>query len=105
VLDRRGGEWSTRVRSAEGGGGDVRGTSVSHLLEECGLTDIDILKMDIEGAEQTVFRAGANRWLDRVRVIAIDLHGPDCEAAFLAATAGYQAETTRHRLVTRWSRG
>jgi FkbM family methyltransferase len=104
TLDRRGGEWSTRVRAARPDEGDVRGTSVSHLLEECGLTHIDILKMDIEGAEQVVFRADANNWLDRVRVIAIDLHGRDCEAAFSAATACHAAETTRHRLVTRWSR-
>jgi FkbM family methyltransferase len=36
--------------------------------------DIDVLKLDIEGAESAVFSADNLSWLDRVRLIAIELH-------------------------------
>jgi hypothetical protein len=46
------------------------------------------LKVDIEGSEREVFRSGP--WLSMVRNICIELHGPDCEAAFNQALNGFE---------------
>jgi FkbM family methyltransferase len=50
---------------------------------------IDILKVDIEGAESELFH-GDTDWLDRVTSIVIELHGAECEKAFLDALNGYR---------------
>jgi hypothetical protein len=54
-----------------------------------GFTRIDLLKMDIEGAEIGLFLKGSERWLPHVRNLTIELHGPDCEAALDRALAPY----------------
>ncbi len=41
---------------------------------------IDFLKVDIEGAEQHLLRAGGN-WVDRVRVLKVETHEPYSVAA------------------------
>jgi len=65
---------------------------------------IDILKIDIERAERTVFRESARAWLDRVRVIAIELHDAECEDAFRRAVERFPAEVTRAGELTVWRR-
>lgn len=90
VLEGHGGhEWGVQVRPARPGeAGDVEAVGVADL----GLARIDLLKIDIEGAERVLFAEGAERWLDRVGTIAVELHGPDCEAALRAAMAGHEAD-------------
>lgn len=75
-------EWAFRARE----GGDavtrVRAVSVDDLLREFGETRVDILKVDIEGAETEVFGEESERWLARVTQIVIELHErfvPGCE--------------------------
>ena len=46
---------------------------LASLLDELGLDRLDLLKIDIEGAEYEVF-AGSGPWIDRVDVIAGELH-------------------------------
>jgi hypothetical protein len=41
--------------------------SLANLIEMSGFLQVDLLKMDIEGAETTVFRANVSNWLGRVR--------------------------------------
>jgi hypothetical protein len=45
---------------------------------------IDILKIDIEGAESVLF-SGAPRWVNKVRAFAIELHNNECRQAFYGA--------------------
>jgi FkbM family methyltransferase len=57
---------------------------VQDLLEEVGCAEIDLLKLDIEGAETEVL-SSCDLWLDRVRAIVVELHervSPGCVAAF-----------------------
>jgi FkbM family methyltransferase len=52
---------------------------------------IDLLKVDIEGAELGVLRAGAERWMDRIGTIAVELHDhiqPGCTEALEKALNG-----------------
>ena len=98
---RDGGEWSIQVRPSASGA--IEATTLQSLMDQYRLPSIDILKMDIEGAEREVFDH-ASTWLGRVRIIATELHNEHCRAAFATATAPYAAETTRHGEVTLWRR-
>ena len=68
--------------------GGVRAMTVSSILAEFGVAEIDVLKVDIEGGEREVFGATASAWLPRVRCIVIELHDrlvPGCAAAVASA--------------------
>jgi FkbM family methyltransferase len=66
--------------------------TISQLIErqECG--HLDLLKMDVEGAEAGIFQ-NASAWLDRVKVLIIELHDrivPGCAQALYRALQGYR---------------
>lgn len=74
---RDGGEWSFAVRPA--GGADkeiVDGISFDSLMKRYAMDSVDILKMDVEGAEREIFQdeEQVSRLLSRVRCIAIEIH-------------------------------
>ena len=50
----------------------VAAISVPGLMQELGLAEIDILKLDIEGAESVVFKTADTSWLHRVRCIIFE---------------------------------
>jgi len=63
---------------------NVRSVTIESLFSEYNLSRIDILKMDIEGAEIEVFR-NHSPWVNHVRSIIVELHGrirPGCGKAF-----------------------
>lgn len=68
--------------SGEGTGGAIRQTgmkidciSIPSLLERFKIKHIDILKMDIEGAEEAVFRVNPEQWLGNLSMLLIEIHG------------------------------
>jgi FkbM family methyltransferase len=64
--------------------------SVNDLLKRAGWDGADVLKMDIEGAEEGVLLDGAPDWLHRVRTLAVDIHAKYVSrAAILARLAEY----------------
>jgi FkbM family methyltransferase len=92
ALVRRQNEGDAHVREALPGDNPaeiMEGWDVPALMARGGFTQIDLLKMDIEGAEIDLFLKGAERWLPHVRNLTIELHGPDCEAALEDALAPY----------------
>ena len=92
---RDGAEWSFQVRPAKADETpDFYAKTVGDLIAEAGFPRVDLLKMDIEAAEAEVFRGEAD-WLEKVRTMVIELHGPPCEEAVTAALAG------SHRLAER----
>lgn len=50
------------------------GISVPSLMEERGWDSIDILKMDVEGAEKEIFSAAHLDWLYKVKVLIVETH-------------------------------
>jgi len=83
----------------EGGGVPVRALTMRTLMEDLQIDCIDILKVDIEGAEKEVFDRCS--WMQNVRCLAIELHDrfkPGCSAAVTSATADFfsvqRGETT-----------
>lgn len=86
-----GAEWSFQVRPARPGERpDVTAVTVPEVMARAGFPRLDLLKVDVEGAEAEVFGPGAGAWLPRVRNLAIELHGPACERALAAALAGFR---------------
>jgi hypothetical protein len=75
----------------EDGDQRVRAVTMETLMKETGLSVIDFLKVDIEGAENEVFQTRA--WIKSVRVIAIELHDrvrPDCWSIVQSAAADFR---------------
>lgn len=67
--------------------------TVSKILSESGFDEIDLLKMDIEGAEKEVFGApNVDEWLSKVKVLVIELHDrmkKGCSRAFFSSMSRY----------------
>src|SRR5262245_60160086 len=64
-------------------GTTVETETVPSLMRRFNLRTIDLLKLDIEGAEATVIQSGAGGWLRAVKMILVEIHGPDIERAIL----------------------
>lgn len=74
-----------------GAGEPVPGVTISGLMQQFNLETIDILKVDIEGAEKEIFEHCAD-WIDRVRCIMVETHDrlkPGCAEAVTAATGEF----------------
>ena len=71
----------------------LRTTTVSKILAESGFDEIDLLKIDIEGAEKEVFSApDVDDWLSKVKVLVIELHDrmkKGCSRAVFTAMSKY----------------
>lgn len=87
--------WTTHVRESKvGEAPSIAAIDISKILEQSGRQRISILKVDIEGAEGVVFQrgSGVEKWIDRVDVIAIELHDDSefgsCSDIFLTAISG-----------------
>jgi FkbM family methyltransferase len=49
--------------------------TISSLLEMYAIPRVNILKMDIEGAEEEIFLSKPQEWLNRVDLLIIEIHG------------------------------
>jgi hypothetical protein len=64
------------MRSPESGNGDLIACySIETLIKNARVDVIDLMKIDIEGAEVDVF-ANCSSWIDKVRHIIIETHSP-----------------------------
>ncbi len=84
--------WAFRVIEADTGDPDsVIAVSLSTLLAENDETEISLLKIDIEGAELELFRNRPEYWINKLKVLAVELHDrfqPGCSAAFEELLSG-----------------
>lgn len=81
-------EWMTTVRECHRGEqADLHAVDIEKLLQLNNHDEIDILKMDIEGAEAVVFSENFEPWIKKVRAFAIELHDEECSKAFYGALA------------------
>lgn len=65
---------SDGYRAVERADGPIEAIGVEELLDEANIDTLDLLKMDIEGAELDVLSLAPERWLPRVRMIMVELH-------------------------------
>jgi FkbM family methyltransferase len=86
-------EWRFQVReTAPGEAAEVQAVDIMSLLRESGFARIDILKIDIEGAECELFGDNPSVWLDHVENLFIELHGEEAERIFNKAMSEYEFE-------------
>jgi FkbM family methyltransferase len=98
---RDGREWAAQVRECQKGETpEVYGRDIGTVLSQTRFDAIDILKIDIEGAERAIFSGSRHMWLDHVCNIAIELHDTMCEAVFFTAMSGYKYDLSRSGEVT-----
>jgi len=78
VLNPEASSWAFKVGEAEPNeAGALPALGVQDLLRESGFERIDLLKIDIEGAERDVFGNGNTEWIEQVQLLAIELHDRD----------------------------
>ena len=68
------GEWGFTVKETTKKEYDVLGIGINDLMKEYNIDYIDILKIDIEGSEYEVFDESCDKWIDKVKLIIIELH-------------------------------
>ena len=88
--------------------GDVPAITIPEILAMAGASVVDLLKLDVEGAEKAIFSNGAGEWLPSVRVILIELHDrytPGCSNAFYSSICNrrFSQEVSGENLVVRFS--
>ena len=92
VLEPSSLEWSISVRPPrEGETASLEASTVPELIALGGGV-VDLLKLDIEGAELEVFGGGSQDWLPSVKNIAVELHTPACVDQFFSAMNPYEYE-------------
>src|SRR5262249_53091106 len=73
--------WALRCEPAHAGSiGAFPAYSIDEILDRAPVAHCDLLKLDIEGAEEQVF-AAADSWLSRVGAILVEIHGPRARSA------------------------
>ena len=105
VIDSGLGNWGFTTRSEHDESArpgrlvnKAQGMTVDWVMREHGLQHVDILKIDIEGAEKEVFSTPA-AWIEHVDGLIMELHDrmkPGCSDIINAATVGFEC---------RWRRG
>jgi FkbM family methyltransferase len=75
IMDHGQGEDSFMVKEAEATASkQVKAISIDSIMQSNSLQEIDILKLDIEGAEKEVFENGFENWLPKTRLIIVEVH-------------------------------
>jgi FkbM family methyltransferase len=78
-MDMTGANWGARLEAGQPGQGTVQVLDVGALMGQLSLERIDVLKLDIEGAESRVLSEGCLQWLDRVSCLIVEFHGDHIE--------------------------
>jgi FkbM family methyltransferase len=111
ILNPGGAAWGFRVASAESDDpGAIECVDVGSLLEEFSASHIDLIKIDIEGSELAVLSSADLTWLNKVGVLALELHDrlrPGCTEALQQALVGrpHRRETYGEYTVIRFAPG
>lgn len=75
VIDNKLGKWAFSLKEVNSASDyDLQGTTVDQILKNSAFDRIDILKLDIEGAEREIFKDKYNSWIEKVNIIFIELH-------------------------------
>ena len=95
VEDRGFGKWGFMTFETTADDPDaLKTTTIGKILADSGFDEIDLLKIDIEGAEKEVFAApDVDDWLSKVKVLVIELHDRmkrGCSYEFFKAVSKYK---------------
>jgi FkbM family methyltransferase len=76
---------------------EIRTVDVPALLRQFSIDHVDILKMDVEGAECSILSADPGAWLPKVSLLLLEIHGPTAMSVVrpILEAAGFRLR--RHR--------
>lgn len=93
ILDEGYGKYALQVKEEqEGKETDLKGISIGDLMTEYNLETLDIVKLDVEGAEAMIFQDNYDQWLSSTKVLIIELH----EAWLPGSSANFEAAIKKH---------
>lgn len=67
-------DWSASIAVEEGGQDGLDALTIPGIMHDKGYEFIDILKLDVEGAEKCLFEHDPHGWLNKVKCLVIELH-------------------------------
>ena len=88
LVDDNADKWAFSVTESSASASIVSAFTVPDILAEIGTDCVDLLKLDIEGAEKDLFTQGWQDWLPKVKRIVVELHDrlvPGCSKTFYSA--------------------
>ncbi|MBS1191420.1 MAG: hypothetical protein H6R10_3212 [Rhodocyclaceae bacterium] len=101
LVDPALGDWGFMTQATDGDEADygrmvheVEGMTMDRIMAEQGIDHVDILKVDIEGAEREVF-ADPSAWIGKVDALIVELHErlkSGCNRSFYNGTRGFDQE-------------
>jgi FkbM family methyltransferase len=93
IVDASAGKDSFMVREThDKSNGGIEATSVQSIMQNEGWANIDLLKVDIEGAEKELFSENYENWLPSTRAIIIEIHDhmkKGCSTSVFKAISNY----------------
>ena len=105
VIDKGFGRWAFMTEKIERSEneksmGSTKSITIDEIREVHNIDIIDILKIDIEGAEKELFEDKYQRWLPKTRIILIELHDrykKGASKAFFKAISRYDFSYSQSR--------
>ncbi|MHB1421797.1 MAG: FkbM family methyltransferase [Gemmataceae bacterium] len=85
--------------SINGSESEIECVTIPSLLEQYSIPHLDILKMDIEGAEEPIFASNPEKWLDRTGLVIIEIHGSKCQELISRVLKENRFSMTRYRSI------
>jgi len=67
---------------------DIQSVTIDQILKEQNWNEVDILKIDIEGAEKQLFESNYESWLPKVKILMVETHDrmvPKCSITVMKA--------------------
>ncbi len=74
ILNRQTGKWGFKTIETNNKKEATKSITITEILKEEKYNKVDILKIDIEGAEKELFSKNYKDWIKKVRVLIIELH-------------------------------
>lgn len=93
IIDRGTGNFGFMLKeiSSPPNNASIKSITIKNIMERFGIDEIDILKIDIEGAEKELFLKDSKNWIDKVNIIIIELHdkiNDGCSDVFYSSVSG-----------------
>lgn len=87
ITNPEGPEWAFKVHeSSRAEGAGIQAWPIEQILARSGCERIDLLKLDVEGAEEALFKRGVEDWLPRVDAMVIEVHSETAMAVIDGVT-------------------
>jgi hypothetical protein len=87
----------TVCREVASTGVECWGIDPLRLLEVGNADEIDLFKIDIEGAEGMLFAYDPDPWIERTNAIVMEIHGDDAKRIIYDAIGRHPFRSWRHR--------